>query len=728
MRQVFLDKGIVVVREVCRPLLDDYSVLVAVHYSYVSSGTELATIAHANQSVLFSNVPQKVKKILSSISSHGIDGTAALIKSKLKGELQSLGYSCAGRVIAVGKKVTSLRYGDYVACAGAGFAHHADIVCVPENLVVRVSKKEHLKLASLTTIGAIALQGIRRAQVQLGDYVCVLGLGLLGQITVQLAKNCGCIVIGVDLLAERLALAKECGADMVINATHENCSDEIASFTGRCGVDTTIITAASQSDTLVQQAMEITRKKGRVVLVGDVGLKLERNPWYEKEIDFLISCSYGPGRYDTAYEQNGQDYPYAFVRWTENRNMQAFISLIEHERIKLGGLISAEVTLDDVATGYDLLKNKKGLGVIIRYEPEKIDEEISISSEGDQGYKKDGIITFVPAVKDVMSVGIIGAGGFAKVKLLPIISRLQSIKINAVVDADIRKSLSTSRLYGAAKALVDDTDLFKEDLVDVVVIASPHKFHCEQALKALYNGKAVFVEKPMVTDFDQLAHVKEFFKHYPQAPFCVDYNRSFAPFIKKIKRVIKKRNTPLMVQYRMNAGFMPKDHWVQTEIGAGRVIGEACHIFDLFCFLTDSKPLSISVESLHSTRNTLLFPTDNFCVQIQFEDGSTCSLLYTSLGHAQLGKERMEIFFDSKAIVMDDYVRLTGYGLSSSFNETMKIADKGHEALLTAFFKQVRQKTFVPPISIDRLISVAELTLMIDQLACEGGGNRELTQ
>lgn len=719
MRQVFLDKGAIVVKDVCRPLLDDHSVLVSVYYSYISSGTEIATIANAGQHVLF-NVPKKIKKVLSSISSHGIDGTSALIKSKLKGELQAIGYSCSGCIIAVGKKVRSLREGDYVACAGAGVANHADIVCVPENLVVRVSKKEHLKEASLTTIGAIALQGIRRATLQLGEHVCVLGLGLLGQLTVQLAKQAGCIVTGVDLLEERLELAEECGADMVYNAADKAAQKDIIFATDQHGVDATIITAASRSDSIIQQAMEITRKKGRVVLVGDVGLNLERNPLYSKEIDFFISCSYGPGRYDASYEQQGLDYPYAYIRWTENRNMQAFVHLIEKKILNLKKLISCEVSLDKIEKAYDVIKNKKGLGAVIAYDGISGEKDIPL-----YGNNAQCGITFIPAVKDKMSVGVIGAGGFAKIKLLPIISKVRNVKIKAVVDADVTRSMSTARLYGAARSFVSDQDLFKEDLVDAVIIASPHIFHCEQTLMALRNGKAVFVEKPMVTDFDQLHQMQDFFVQYPQAPLCVDYNRSFAPFIKKIKRVIKKRSTPLMVHYRMNAGFIPKDHWVQTEVGAGRIIGEACHIFDLFCFLTESNPLSVSVESLHSAQDSL-FPTDNFSAQIHFEDGSTCSLLYTSLGHAQLGKERMELFFDSKSIVMDDYLSLTGYGLSSSFNETVKTADKGHEALLNSFFKGLRQKTVALPISIDRLKTVAELTLIVDQLACEGGGNKEL--
>jgi len=720
MRQLFLDRGTVVVKEVCKPLLNDYSVLVEVHYSFISSGTELATIAQAGKSVYFSNIPEKVKKIMSSLATNGVEGTTALIKSKLKGEFQSLGYSCSGSVIAVGKKVKRIKTGDFVACAGAGFAHHADIVCVPEHLVTRVHNKQYLKEASITTLGAIALQGLRRAQVQIGESVCVIGLGLLGQLTVQLAKQAGCTVVGVDLLKERLELAQQLGADIVYDSMNEEIQREIAYLTNHHGVDATLITAASTSDDLLQQAIEVTRKKGKVIIVGDVGLGLKRDPLYAKEIDVLISCSYGPGRYDVSYEQQGKDYPYGYVRWTENRNMQSFIQLIEKEKIAIAPLIHKEISLDNLTTAYASIKSQQAIGVVLDYTiPLKKPEKASVVTQ------KQDTAVFKPAKKDNMRVGVVGAGGFAKVMLMPILSNLPGVKINAIVDANTSRSLTLSRLYGASRALVHDATLFRENLVDVVVIASPHQYHCDQAINALKNGKAVFLEKPMVTDFEQLNRLIAHLKEYKHIPFCVDYNRTFSPLVQKIKTYTYKRSSPLIINYRMNAGLIPKDHWVQTDVGAGRLIGEACHIFDLFYDLTQSKPSSISVESV-LTQNESLFPTDNFVATVNFEDGSVCSLTYTSLGHEKMGKERMEIFFDSKSIVLDDYTQLTGYGMPYSFNTKLRTADKGHHALLSQFFKQLRNPSFEPPISIQRLEDVAHITLMIDKLACEGGGTKQL--
>lgn len=725
MRQVFLDKGTIVVKEVCHPLLDDYSVIVSVHYSYISSGLEIAAIMDARENIQLSDIPKKIERVLASISAHGIHGAKSPVKGKLKDELRVLGYSCSGHVVAVGKKVKSFRTGDLVACAGSGFANHADVVCVPEHLVVHVHKKEMLKAASVATLGAIALNGIRRANVQLGERVCVFGLGFLGQLTVQLAKAAGCFVIGIDLLDDRVALAQKFGADAVYNAaTQPDLIKEIVFATGQYGVDATIITARAKDDAVIQQAMHMTRKKGKIVIVGDVGLHLDRTPLLHKELDILASHSYGPGRYDHDYEQKGHDYPYAYVRWTENRNMRAFVELLEKGSLVIDPLLESEVSLEHIARGYEKIINDKKLGVVVRYEnPEAFDLESLAKTE----QACVGGTCFRPAVKDAMSVGIVGGRGFVTSLLPSIVSRMPGVKINAVVDKDIARSLSISRLYGSApKALVDDQDLFRQNLVDVVVVDSAHKFHGEHALRALRNGKAVFMEKPMVTSFEQLEQFKEFLQQNPKAPLCVNYHRSFAPCIDKIKQAVKKRTSPLIVNYRVNAELpIYNDENPVRESDAGRVIGEACHLIDLFCFLTDSKPASVSVDSLHSARN-LLFPTDNFTVQLSFEDGSLCSLVYTSLGNPRLGRERMEIFYDSKSIIMHDYMRVTGYGLPSSFNIWNKIADNGHEELFTTFFKRIKDPAYVAPIDMNRLLLVAELTLIIDRLACQGGGSNKM--
>ena len=308
---------------------------------------------------------------------------------------------------------------------------------------------------------------------------------------------------------------------------------------------------------------------------------------------------------------------------------------------------------------------------------------------------------------------------------MPIVSKIKNVKVDAVVDSDIANATNSGRVYAVAKAFTDDRDLFKDDLVDAVVIASPHKFHSKQIVNALRNSKAVFCEKPMVTDFNQLHSVVDFVQKNPKSRLCVDFNRSFAPYIQKIKKVVQNRITPLVVQYRMNAGYIPGEHWVQTDVGAGRIIGEACHIFDLFVFLTDAKPVCVSAEALHASQEDI-FTSDNFCTQIRFDDGSICSLLYTAIGHTGLGKERMELFFDGKSIVMNDYKELTGFGLPKSFNKKTSSPDKGHSEILNQFFMALKDEKIKMPISFERLQSVSEISLIVDQLVAAGGGEKEL--
>jgi predicted dehydrogenase/threonine dehydrogenase-like Zn-dependent dehydrogenase len=740
MRQVFIDKGILSIKNVAEPILDDYSVIVQVHYSCISSGTEQATIAEAKKSVI-TNVPEKIKKVLYAVMEHGVVSTASLIREKLSGSIYSLGYSCSGQVIAVGKKIASLQVGDYVSCAGAGYAQHADIVCVPEHLVVKISNKKNLSVASSVTLGAIALQGIRRADIKIGDVVSVIGLGLLGQMTVQLAKLAGATVFGIDIIENRLSLALSCGSDQVYNGQNRNdTTNEIAFATNHHGVDVAIITAASSSNDIVSHAIELTRKKGKIVLVGDVGIELDRELLYKKEIDFLISCSYGPGRYDPTYEQYGHDYPYAYVRWTENRNMQVIAGLIESGKLNIHALLPEVARISVAQTVYQKIQNKTLLGAILSYCDE--DENTDIISSGsrvenslahDQVHdvaagqstsslnKKFNFAKLAGPVR----VGVIGAGGFAKIRLLPILSGIKNVQLEAIVDINNAQALTVARTYKVAHVLSDYHDLFTQDLIDVAVIASPHIFHADQAIHALSSGKAVFLEKPMVTTFEQLNVFRNFFATRSNPLFCVDYNRSFSPFMQSIKKSIEKRSTPLMVNYRMNAGYIPAQHWVQTDVGAGRIIGEACHIFDLFAFLTDARPLAVSVEAIHGAKDAL-FPTDNFSVQVRYDDGSLCTLFYTAMGNVNMGKERMELFFDGKTIVMDDYKILKGYGLGPMFNKKAHTSDKGHNVLLQTFFNAIREPIFVPPILPERLLLTAELSLTVDLLVCKGGGEKNI--
>lgn len=715
MRQLFLEKSSKVVQEVAQPLLDDHSALILVHYSFISSDTDVAAIVNA-QSGLFSNVPRKVKQLLETVRQR-------IHSSRNQQIAESLGYSCTGRVIAVGDAVTKFRPGDLVACAGAGYAHHADLACVPSHLMVRVSQETFLKSASVATVGTNALHALRRAKVQLGDRVAVLGLGLLGQLTVQLAKINGCFVVGIDIVSERIELARASGADAVYHALKDPVADELSLLTEHHGIDATIIAADSESSDVLQQAMEITRARGRVVIVGDVNLSIDREPFHQKEIDLSMACLYERTNYDSHYRVRGRDCLFENNRWTENRNMQAFISLIESGRINTEPFIHETVTLEELDAASDRIKNKKSLGVVLCYnEPQKTagmpmhHMPLAITE------KK---IRFVPAKQDTIGVALIGAGMFAQNKLLPMLARLRGVSVQAVIDTDASQAVMVARHYGAPTAGTQDIAALEDENVHAVIIASPHRFHAEQALRALKAQKAVFVEKPMVVDSAQLLQMETFLRAHPKAPFCVDYNRSFSPFMHKIKAVVQERKTPLMAHYRVNDSFVSHEHWLHSAIGAGRIIGEACHVIDLFCHLVDAAPMSVSAESLHSSRDDI-FPTDNFSVQFTFADGSVCSLFYTAMGNTKLGKERMELFFDGKSILVDDYCGLFGFGLSSTFNETHTMPDRGHEQLLTLFFNALRKKEYEPPIAVERLLRVARLTLVVDELVCAGGGVKSI--
>jgi predicted dehydrogenase/threonine dehydrogenase-like Zn-dependent dehydrogenase len=718
MNQVFLKNGLPVVCQVPSPLLDEHSVLVEVHYSFISSGTERATIAQASKPLitqLASNINAYTIKIKECLKNHGFATTLALIKEKQHQTLP-LGYSCSGKIIGVGKAVKNLYIGDFVACAGSEFAFHANIVKVPYQLVCKLATNNHLKHASITTIGSIALQGIRRANIQLGEKICILGLGLLGQLSTQLAKLSGAQIFGIDIQQSRLDLAQHYGAFRTFY-NDENVVREILFATDHHGVDTTIITASSASGELLQQAMEITRRKGKVIIVGDIKLDFDRNPFYAKEIDLLISCSYGPGRYDTSYEQEGIDYPFAYVRWTEQRNLALFSSLIEQGQIDITQLISNEYAIENAADAFINLQKNSSLGTIISYTP------------SNEPPKNNAIVSqqnfvalpFIKPQKKIR-VGVVGIGGFAKTKLLPTLQAINNVTIDALADINVAQLISLSKVYQATIVSNSYTQLASNRDLDAVVIATPHSIHTQQALHCMTYGKAVFLEKPAAINFEQLHTLAMFMLANPKSLLCVDFNRAHAPYIQKIKQALLNRRNPVIIQYSVNAGFLPLSHWTQSSAQGGRLIGEACHIIDLFCFLTDAHPRSLQISVLQ-TNNPSVSGTDNISMQLSMSDGSICSLLYTAQGNFKASKEYCSIFFDGKTIIMDDYKKLEGYGISKSFNASCSIGDKGHANLLKQFFKELSNDNPTMPIPFTRIYITTLISIVAHELALAGGGS-----
>jgi predicted dehydrogenase/threonine dehydrogenase-like Zn-dependent dehydrogenase len=709
MKQVFIKKKDITTEPVGIPQITPNQILVQVAYSFISSGTEGATLLASQESLtkkFVTNVSQNSKKIIGAIKDTGIQGTMALIKGKMHQHMP-LGYSCSGQIIATGSNIRNLKVGDYVACAGSQFANHAEFVSVPENLAVKIPSKDYLKQSSITTIGAIALQGFRRADLKFGESVCIVGLGLLGLITVQLAKHAGLTVYGIDLHKDRLNLAKECGADVVYHASLDEVENEIAIATHHHGVDATMITASSKTGSIIQQAMQYTRRKGKVVLVGDVSINFDRSPFYEKEIDFLISCSYGPGRYDKQYEERGIDYPYSYVRWTEQRNMQLFTQMIASKQIDIDTLISHEFNLENIEQAFIKLQDGNSLGIVLKYEQ----TECPLPTKQTE-ISKQAIAYTAPQNK--LNLGIIGTGGFCKTALLPIIKKIANVQIKKIIESNAATGLSVASQYEAEYAGNDFKALAHADDINAVVIATPHALHAEQSIELLRAGKALFVEKPAAVTLEELEKIKNIVDQQPNSLYCVDFNRSFSPFMLKIKDAVKDRTNPMQIYYRMNAGYLPQDHWIQDDNNKGRIIGEACHVFELFCFLTGSRPVDVAANAI-PTPGKDYSASDNVSIQVSMSDGSICNLLYTSLGNKEQTKEYMELYCDGKSIVMDDYISLTGFGLPDSFDTKARWQDKGHANLLKLFMKAALCAE-VSPVPFERIYCASALTVHVNNI------------
>ncbi len=675
MKQILLSEGEILIEDVPQPVVGENEVLVKTHFSLISSGTELSGKKKSG-SLLKQVVSKKenIEKGLSLLKKKGIKGTLETIND-IKTQKRELGYSISGEVIQVGNKIIDIQVGDKVACAGAGKACHAEIVKVPRNLVVKIPKNVSLKNAASVTLGSIALQGVRRADLQLGEKVAVIGLGLLGQITVQLLKAAGCQVIGFDLDKSRVDHAITLGMDRGFSVASSNSIQETENFTDNKGVDAVIITAAAPNNTtLVQQAMHLVRKKGRVVIVGDVGLSFLRSPFYQKEADLLISCSYGPGRYDPNYEIKNIDYPFAYVRWTENRNMKSYLELISEGKVNFEDLVVKIFDFSQAKKAYQFLASSRSAkpAVVLQY-----------VFNGKTVNKLSKIQTRTRKITDNkrIKVGLIGAGGFAKGMHLPNLAKLnQYYQIEAICDLTPINAKQTAEKYQARYCVTDYHKILEDDEIDLVFITAPHNIHAKISLEALHANKAVFCEKPMALHQKELNELVDKIRD-SQLPYSVGFNRRFSPFIKKIKHAVEKRTSPLLVEYRMNVGFLPKNHWTQTEVGGGRNLGEACHIYDVFTFLTQAKTKSIHSFSLDVIGK--YSKNDNFVTSIKFQDGSVCNLVYTAVGNKSFPKEEMTVFFDQKMICVSDYLRMEGGGIN--LKDTLKKPDKGHLQELKEF-------------------------------------------
>jgi len=702
MKQILIKKGQVIVGDVPAPFVGAGEVLVQVHYSCISTGTEMSGIKSSGEPLYKKALkkPQDVKKTLEMIRTRGLKNTIVRVKSKIN-MAKPIGYSASGVVLEVGKEIKDIKQGDRVACAGLGIANHAEFIAVPRNLMVKVSQDLPLDIASTVTLGSIAMQGVRRADPELGEYVTIIGLGILGQLTSQMLKVNGCKVIGIDKDQKRVDTALSLGMDRGLNPVNGNIIDEAMRFSNGFGVDSVIITASTQSSEIINQAMEMCRKKGRVVIVGAVGLNLRREEFYKKELDVLISMSYGPGRYDEKYETKGEDYPYAYVRWTENRNMEEYLCLLNNKKINIKPLIERIYPVEDALKAYDELKtgSSRPLTVLLEYNKESIPErKIIVSTKKIQ--------------KDKINIALIGVGSFAKAMHLPNLRRLNNFyNIYAIVDKIGNNAKSIAKEYGVSYATTDFREVLKDKDVNMLIIATRHNLHAQMAAEAAEAGKAIFLEKPMALNREELNKLVAVLEK-TKVPFMVGFNRRFSPYVKRIKEVIKNRQNPMIINYRENAGFMPKDHWVHTEEGGGRNIGEACHIYDLFNFLTESEVESISVSSI-VPKTEQYSGNDNFVTTIKYRDGSVCNLVYTALGTRKVPKEKMEIYVDGKIIYLNDYKKLEIFGTRVEKMGT-KIQSKGHYEEMIEFARSIKEGDGYP-IPLWQLIQATQISFQVEE-------------
>lgn len=679
MKQVVNKAGKINIEDVPPPTIREGYVLVSNRFSLISTGTEISNIKNSSESILSKAIKNKdlFEKGIDKIKTDGIKPTIDFIKQQTN-KLGILGYSSAGIVIDKGKNVDNVTVKDHVACGGGGYAYHAEIIAVPKNLVVKLPKGVAFDEAAFTTLGSIALQGVRRAKVQIGDVVVVIGLGLVGQLTTQILRTAGCRVIGYDLNEDRVKLAKELGLHVGISS-YENPVKSVFKYTGGVGADAIIICAATSSNKPVNQAMEMARKKGIIVVVGKVGLHLKRSELYKKELDFFISTSYGPGRYDPLYEEKGIDYPIGYVRWTENRNMKAFLEMVSENKVNIKPLISHKFHISDAIKAYKTIhSDENSLGILLKYnekENEKIEKKVIVST-GKQSGK--------------INVAVVGCGSFAQNYHLPNLRKISDYNIRAVVSATGTTVKEIAKKFGAEYCTTDFEDILRDKNIDTVFITTRHNLHAPLSIAAAKAKKNIFLEKPLALNYNDCKKVVKAVEEN-NVLFSIGFNRRFSPVSLKAKQFIGKGTGPLMLNYIVNANKLPPEHWVHDPIeGGGRMIGESCHFFDLIYWFVGNEPIEIFSRGLSSSRIDLTEDENNIST-IKFADGSIASLTYTSVGHKSYPKERVEIYFNENVLLIDNFKNLRIWGNQKNFIKLKKM-DKGHYAELVRFAKVIKGK------------------------------------
>jgi predicted dehydrogenase/threonine dehydrogenase-like Zn-dependent dehydrogenase len=701
MIQIFqnLSSGETIIQHVPIPAVAPGQVLVRSSASLVSAGTERMLVEFGKASLLDKarQQPDKVRMVLDKARTDGIGPTIRSVKAKLDQPLP-LGYSNVGTVIEIGDGVSGFSVGDRVVSNG----HHAEVVCVPANLCAHIPAGVDDESAAFTVLGAIALQGIRLLQPTLGENVVVTGLGLIGLLTVQLLRANGCSVLGIDPDLERCKLAESFGTATCCLASGDNPLEVANQLSSGRGVDGVIITASTKSNEPVHQAAMMCRKRGRIVLVGVTGLELSRADFYEKELSFQVSCSYGPGRYDPNYEEKGQDYPFGLVRWTEQRNFEAVLGLMASGDIDVGKLISHRFPIDQAASAYEVLGNENPLGILIQY----------------PGINTETPVRQVPLVPATAArpakapiISMIGAGNYAGQVLIPAFKKAGA-GLHTLVSGGGVSSVHHGKRHGFANAGTDPGEVFEESNVSAVVVATRHASHAQYVIQAVAADKDVFVEKPLCLTIDELERIKAGMSGNASSRLMVGFNRRFSPLTRRMQELLAGTSSPKSFIMTINAGRIPAEHWTQDPaIGGGRIVGEGCHFIDLLRFLAGAPISGWTVSQLRDSADRV---PDKVSISLEFEDGSQGTIHYLANGHRSFPKERLEVFCAGKVLQLDNFRRLRGWGWKGFSGMRLWRQDKGQEACVAAFVDAIREGK-PSPIPLDEILEVSRLSIEVQE-------------
>ena len=689
-------------------------ILIRSTHTILSAGTErmLIDFGKAGWIDKARQQPEKVKQVLDKIKTDGILPTIEAVFNKLD-EPISPGYCNAGVIVEVGAGVTEFQLGDRVVSNGP----HAEIVCVPRNLCAKIPDGVSNEEAAFTVLASIALQGLRLSMPTLGERFMVFGLGLVGLLAVQFLRASGCPVLAVDVSQERLKLAESFGAKAV-NLSKE--ADPVAAalnWTGGLGVDGVIVAASAKGDDIVHQAAESCRKRGRIILVGVVNLNLRRNDFYEKEISFQVSCSYGPGRYDEKYEQAGHDYPFGFVRWTEQRNFEAVLEALRSRQLHVKELITHRIALAEAAGMYDkVLHDPTSLGIIIEY-PNNVSPDWSRSIQIFSASESPIAAKPVKSKHEVaLKVGIIGSGNYAKATLLPALSRTKAHLV-AIADINGVAAAHAARKYGASQAVSDYRLILNDPEIAAVFVLVGHHLHARFVAEVLASGKAVFVEKPLAIDQAQLNELILVYREVLYPAVMVGFNRRFSPHVIKIKEALAGRAVPLCMTMTVNAGFIPAEHWTQDPVrGGGRIIGEGCHFIDLLSYLAGARVTTVCAQMVGGKAPVR---EDKMSIVLGFGDGSIGTVHYLANGSKSYPKETLEVFGDARVIRMDNFRVTKGYGFKNFRSFRTWRQDKGHRAEIQAFINSVTQGGG-SLISFDEIVNVTQASFAAVESAKTG--------